>query len=44
MKRLEEDGANIMMKEVDRDMIQVFTNETQIKGLEDVDQAINEDH
>ena len=43
MKRLEMGGASIIMKDADRDMIEVFTDEAQIKGVQDVEAAILED-
>ena len=36
-------GASIIMKDADRDMIEVFTDEAQIKGVQDVEAAILED-
>lgn len=43
MKRLEQDGHLIRMKDKDRDMIQVFTDGTQLQGVKDVERAIVED-
>lgn len=43
MKRLEQDGHLIRMKDQDRDMIQVFTDGTQLQGVKDVERAIVED-
>lgn len=43
MKRLEQDGHLIRIKDQDRDMIQVFTDGTQLQGVKDVEQAIVED-
>lgn len=44
MKRLEDEGATVYMKDDDRDMINAFNNDDQLLGLHAINNAIEEDN